>query len=148
MRERRAHRSSLAILAITAASLPGCGTSRPAEPTASAGSGHHRPAAEGTANLPGAPSVVTRWSRRFGGTGKEHGEHIAVGVNGEVFITGDVEGGFDFGAERVESRAAGRAFLAKLTAGGHPQWIRFINGEGRIRGLAAGALGAIVAGTF
>jgi len=67
-------------------------------------------------------SGVHQWSKRFGGTGIDSGNGLALDGAGQPVITGDYSAGADFGSGPFTSAGSDEIFLAKYTANGAPLW--------------------------
>jgi hypothetical protein len=67
-------------------------------------------------------SGVHQWSKRFGGTGFDFGNGLALDGAGQPVITGDYSAGADFGSGPFTSAGSDEIFLAKYTANGAPLW--------------------------
>ena len=57
-----------------------------------------------------------RWAVRFGGTGEDRAYGIAVGANGEVYVTGGFSSTVSFGTNTLTSAGGYDIFFAKLSA--------------------------------
>jgi cysteine-rich repeat protein len=76
------------------------------------------------------------WSRRFGGTGSENVEAIAVDSTGNVLLTGYFYGTTDFGGGPLDSADSyiPDIFAVKLNAQGQHLWSRRFGGAGENHG--------------
>jgi hypothetical protein len=110
---------------------------------------------------PGAGMLVTaldasgdvRWVDRQGGPGFDAGHAVAVDLDGNVWVTGEVESAAKFGDQAPLQPPHGLtdAFLAKYDQAGKLLWHTFLGGLGEDRGLALclGGGGVVaVAGTY
>lgn len=61
------------------------------------------------------------WSRRFGGSGDQIGEAIAVGADGHVFVTGSMVESSTFGEANLQSAGSTDMFVLHYDANGTPQ---------------------------
>ena len=94
------------------------------------------------------------WSKRFGGTGNESGNGIAVDGGGNVVVTGNF-GNFgsavDFGGGPFTSAGGPDIFVAKYSTSGVHAWSRALGGTGQDTGLSVGVDGGgnvVVTGYF
>ena len=94
------------------------------------------------------------WSRRFGGTGNEVGNGIAVQGNGDMAVTGYFGyfgSAVDFGGGPLTSAGGPDIFVAKFSASGVHAWSRAMGGTGQDTGLGVGMDGGgnvVVTGYF
>lgn len=65
-----------------------------------------------------SPAGTHLWSKRFGGTGNDHGNGIGVDASGNVAITGDFTGTADFETTNLVSLGSTDVFVARFTTGG------------------------------
>lgn len=98
-------------------------------------------------------SGVHQWSLRFGGTGEDIGERVAIDPNGKVFIAGEFASpSVDMGGGSMP--AAGTLFdtvIAKYSSSGAHTWSRVSGGIDNdiVTGLGADVNGnAVVGGSF
>jgi len=98
-------------------------------------------------------SGVHQWSLRFGGTGEEIGERVAIDPNGKVFVAGEFSSSsVDMGGGSMPS--PGTEFdtvIAKYSSSGTHTWSRAAGGTNSdlVTGLGADVNGnAIVSGVF
>jgi len=94
------------------------------------------------------------WSKRFGGTGNEAGNGIAVEGNGDMAVTGsfgNYGSAVDFGGGPLTSAGGPDIFVAKFSASGVHTWSRALGGTGQDTGLSVGVDGGgnvVVTGYF
>lgn len=92
------------------------------------------------------------WSRRFGGSGADRPEGLAVAPNGDVIVVGAFEATADFGSGPLPSEGLRDAFVLRLAAAtGDTLFARRAGGSGDdvAYGVATDAAGEIVvAGQF
>ncbi|MFT3766651.1 MAG: SBBP repeat-containing protein [Minicystis sp.] len=62
------------------------------------------------------------WSKRFGDASAQNGKAVAVDLDGNVVITGDVAGVIDFGGGALTSAGGTDVFVASLNANGNHFW--------------------------
>ena len=62
------------------------------------------------------------WSKRFGDTGFQYGNSVAVDGSGNSFVTGQFAGSADFGGGALTSAGSDDIFLAKFDAAGNHLW--------------------------
>ncbi|MEZ4446442.1 MAG: hypothetical protein R3B72_45610 [Polyangiaceae bacterium] len=62
------------------------------------------------------------WSRRFGDTGMQRGTGIAVSAQGQIVVTGTLQGSIDLAGEFLQSTSSSDIFLIALDADGEPLW--------------------------
>gem|GEM_PF-419515 len=92
------------------------------------------------------------WARRFGGTGDDRGESIAVDSGGNIYVGGSFSGVADFGlggtAYTLVSAGGTDAFLFKLTPSGDFAWAHRMGGSrpDTIHSVLLGAGDTIIAG--
>ena len=78
-----------------------------------------------------------KWVRVFGGANSERGRGLAVDRNGDIFVTGWMEGGGTYGNTPLHSRGGRDAYLAKLSGnGGQFLWATAVGGPGIDNGSA------------
>jgi hypothetical protein len=66
---------------------------------------------------------ILQWVQTVGGTGNDYGGAIAIGVDGNVIITGGFSGTADFGGVSKSSTGDTDIFVAKYTNSGTLQWV-------------------------
>jgi hypothetical protein len=92
------------------------------------------------------------WSRRFGGTGADAANAVAVDAFGSVVIAGSFEGSATFDASSVTSAGAKDVFLASLASiDGSVTWVRSFGGVSADEGRGVAVTGAgdvVVAANF
>jgi hypothetical protein len=92
------------------------------------------------------------WSRRFGGTGADAANAVAVDAFGSVVIAGSFEGSATFDASSVTGAGAKDVFLASLASiDGSVTWVRSVGGVSADEGRAVAVTGAgdvVVAANF
>ncbi len=77
-----------------------------------------------------SPSGAHLWSKRFGGSGDDAAQSVAVDLNGDVVVAGYFSGTATIGASNYTSKAGRDIFLVKLSgANGAAQWSKQIGGE-------------------
>ncbi|AUX47266.1 hypothetical protein SOCE26_087840 [Sorangium cellulosum] len=97
------------------------------------------------------PSGAHRWSARFGGSGAETLNGLAVTPEGNVVLGGTFYGSFMFGDRALSSVNALDSFVATLDQDGTPGWAHAIGdtADQTLRAIAVDATGNIVvAGYF
>ncbi|WP_437673478.1 hypothetical protein [Sorangium sp. So ce131] len=97
------------------------------------------------------PSGAHRWSARFGGSGAETLNSLAVTPEGGVVLGGTFYGSFMFGDKALSSVNALDSFVATLDQDGTPGWAHAIGdtADQTLRSIAVDAAGNIViAGYF
>ena len=103
-----------------------------------AGTAYVLSAFQGTVNFGGSPLIsaggfdvslarydasgVHQWSKRFGGTGNDLGNGLALDGAGQLIMTGNYNAGADFGFGPFTSTGSDDIFLAKYTANGAAVW--------------------------
>jgi hypothetical protein len=70
---------------------------------------------------------VHRWSRQFGGMGRDSGEYLQVDASGNIYLTGEFSGTADFGGGLMASKGID-AFVASFTGAGVHRWSRGYGG--------------------
>jgi hypothetical protein len=92
-------------------------------------------------------SGTHHWSRRFGSTGSDYGEAVAVDGSGNVVVTGFFGGGVDFGGGSLTSAGLEDIFVAKYDSSGTHQWSQRFGSTGYDDGygVAVDASGEVVA---
>jgi PKD repeat protein len=100
-----------------------------------------------------SPAGVHLWSRRFGGAGLDMADAVAVDAGDNLFVTGRIVYGADFGGGLLTTgwRASSNAFLAKLSPIGAHRWSTVFRGnaDGGGSGLAVDPVGDVfVTGFF
>jgi len=92
-----------------------------------------------------------RWATRFGATGSDLGQAVAVDGSGNVVVAGYFTGTADFGGGPVAAIGSYDLFVAKYTASGAYVWARHFGGTGLVvgQGVAVDAAGNVaVTGYF
>ena len=92
-----------------------------------------------------------QWSQRFGSTGSDTGNAVAVDVSGNVVIFGNFIGSIDFGLGALTSAGQQDIFVAKFSPAGTCLWQKRFGGTGldNARGLAVDGSGNVaVTGDF
>lgn len=81
---------------------------------------------------------ATNWEWAFsaGGTGWDAGKGIAVGSNGDIYLTGSFENSAQFGSFSISSAGEDDIFVGKLDENGNWLWVEGAGGEGIDRGAA------------
>jgi hypothetical protein len=102
------------------------------------------------AMLDGAGGPV--WTQRFGDVADQHLSALAVDASGSVIVTGQFQGGIDFGVGAHTSAGGNDIFIAKLDASGSPLWSKSFGDASFAqsgKSVASDVSGSIVvAGTF
>jgi hypothetical protein len=76
-----------------------------------------------------SPSGTHLWSKRFGGSGDDSAEAVAVDLNGDVVVSGYFSGAAVIGANTFTSNSGKDIFLLKLSgANGAALWAKQIGG--------------------
>jgi hypothetical protein len=70
------------------------------------------------------------WSRRFGGTGFELPQALAVDAQGNVLVAGHFAGAVNFGGALLTSTGSNDGFVAKYSPTGTHVWSRRVGGAG------------------
>lgn len=70
------------------------------------------------------PAGAHVWSRRFGATGTDRGHSVAVDGDGNVTITGYIQGTVDFGGGGIAGGGNNDAFIASFDSTGTHRWSR------------------------
>jgi hypothetical protein len=94
---------------------------------------------------------VYQWSQRFGSTGMDIGNSVAVDGLGNVFVTGYFNGTVDFGGGGLVSAGSFDIFLAKYNAAGAHQWSQRFGNTGSDYGYSVavdGSANIFVTGSF
>jgi len=88
----------------------------------------------------------TLWSQMFGGPQRDVGEDVAVSPSGGIFLGGSLAWSVQVGDDFLIHSGGDDAFLAKLSAGGKPEWAKLFGGSGQqgIRAVASDSLGNVV----
>ncbi len=104
------------------------------------------------------PSVPARavtplhfWSQRFGSTGTDGGQRVAVDANGDVFVVGYFSGTVDLGGGGLVSAGGNDIFVAKYNAAGVHLWSKRFGstGDDVAHGVAVDGFGNVfVTGHF
>jgi hypothetical protein len=66
------------------------------------------------------------WAERFGDEQRQLADGVAVDAEGNVVLTGQVEGNLDFGTGPVATKSPTDRFLARLSPDGKAQWSKSI----------------------
>jgi len=77
-----------------------------------------------------------RWVRRYGGTGHDFGQAVAIAEDGDVVVTGGFTGSVDFGGGALTSAGSYDLFVLRLSNGGAHRWSRRGGGTGDDSGAA------------
>jgi len=87
-----------------------------------------------------------QWSERFGGTGEDEANAVAVDVSGNVVVTGYFDGTTNLGGANLVSAGNKDIFLAKYDANGLHQWSQSFGGTDydQGNGVAVDNLGNVV----
>jgi hypothetical protein len=87
-----------------------------------------------------------QWSKRFGSTGSDTGNAVAVDSAGNVVIFGNFIGTIDFGGGPLTSAGGQDIFVAKFSPSGGYIWSKRFGGTGldNARGLAVDGSGNVV----
>jgi hypothetical protein len=91
------------------------------------------------------------WSQRFGSTGSDTGNSVAVDASGNVFMTGFFTGTVNFGGTDLVSGGSTDIFVAKYNATGVHQWSQGFGSASADEGISVAADGSgnvIVTGDF
>jgi hypothetical protein len=82
------------------------------------------------------------WGKRFGGTGDDYGDAVAVDANADVYVTGNFPGTVNFGGGAVTSFGSTDGFVAKYAGtDGHYVWAKPFGGTGGDAGSGVGVDG-------
>jgi hypothetical protein len=86
-----------------------------------------------------------QWSKRFGSTGSDTGNAVAVDTSGNVVIFGNFIGSIDFGVGALTSAGQQDIFVAKFSSAGNYMWAKRFGGTGldNARGLAVDGSGNV-----
>jgi hypothetical protein len=98
-----------------------------------------------------ALTPATLWSQRFGSTGSDTGNAVAVDGSGNIFVTGQFTGTANFGGSDLVSAGNFDIFLAKYNVHGVHQWSQRFGGSSADYGtsVAVDAAGSVfVTGHF
>ncbi len=99
-----------------------------------------------------SPNGDHLWSKRFGTSGIDIGQAVAVGPNGTIAMTGSFQAGVDFGTGVLRSTdASDDVFVAVYTADGQPLWAKRFGADFGDSGWGIAMDGdgnVVVAGTF
>ena len=71
-----------------------------------------------------SPSGQHVWSKRFGDSGKQDLEALAIDAAGNVVVAGPFEGSIDFGGGSLQSVGKNDIYVAKLNPNGSHRWSR------------------------
>ena len=91
------------------------------------------------------------WSQRFGSTGNDVGNAVAVDGSGNVVVTGSFTGTVDFGGGNLVSAGGTDIFVAKYNASGVHQWSQRFGSTSNDVGYAVAVDGSgnvLVTGNF
>ncbi|WP_310392329.1 SBBP repeat-containing protein [Hymenobacter sp.] len=70
-----------------------------------------------------SPAGGVLWATRFGGTGEDYPDELAVDAAGNVYVAGTFfSSSFAVGGTTLANAGSGDMFLARLSAAGVPQW--------------------------
>jgi hypothetical protein len=88
------------------------------------------------------------WTRSFGGTGIDRSRGVAVGITGDIALTGEFNGAAAFGGPSYTTSGGYDTFIAKYTADGDLLWSHAAGSAADDRGLsvALDASGAVYTG--
>ena len=75
-----------------------------------------------------------QWVEQAGGTGYEHGEGIAVDINGNIYVSGNFNGTATFGGIVLTSYGNEDIFVAKYDTNGNVIWAKNAGGLNSDRG--------------
>ena len=92
-----------------------------------------------------------RWALRFGGTGPDAVNSVALDASGNIYVTGNFSGVANFGNTNLTSGGSTDVFVAKVWPDGAVAWVRRFGEQSQSFGnaIAVDATGAIVvAGSF
>src|SRR5207247_3070043 len=99
-----------------------------------------------------SPTNGVLWAKRFGGSGDEFGNAVAVDRNGDVLVTGTFAGSITFGGATLSTIGGGRGmFVAKLSgATGAHIWSKNLlcGSESSGLGVAVDSAGNALVGGF
>jgi hypothetical protein len=96
-------------------------------------------------------SGVCQWSQRFGSTGEDNANAVAVDASGNVFVTGNFNGTVDFGGGNLVSAGSNDIFVAKYNASGMHQWSKGFGSaiyDNAVGVAADGSGNVVVTGAF
>jgi len=91
------------------------------------------------------------WSQRFGATGSDVGNDVAVDGSGNVLVTGSFQGTVDLGGGDLVSAGASDVFVAMYNSNGVHQWSKRFGSTGSDAGYTVAGDGSgnvVVAGFF
>ncbi|MDI1478385.1 SBBP repeat-containing protein [Polyangium sp. y55x31] len=93
----------------------------------------------------------TLWSHRFGDSGKQFGQSVAVDPGDHVIMSGEFQGTVDFGDGLVVSAGAHDLFVVKFNPTGELEWYRRVgdaSDQSSISVAADGAGAVLLTGSF
>jgi hypothetical protein len=92
------------------------------------------------------PDGEFMWSKRFTGVDDQKGSGVAVDAQGNVLLTGAMQGTVDFGGGELSSQGGKDLFVVKLDPAGAHLWSRRLGEDGDQQGLsvAVGKAGEVV----
>ncbi|MFN8347339.1 MAG: SBBP repeat-containing protein [Spirosomataceae bacterium] len=79
---------------------------------------------------------AVQWAQTIGGAGHEYGQSIAVGVNGNVAITGGFQGLTSFNGTTLNSEGIRDMFILKYNNAGGFLWVKSAGGTGYDHGYS------------
>ncbi|MEP7119311.1 MAG: hypothetical protein ABJE95_00135 [Byssovorax sp.] len=85
------------------------------------------------------PTGKTLWAKAFGNPADQAGYAVAVDQNGNVFITGQIVGGVNFGGGVVSAGAGNNLFVTKLDATGNHLWSKAFGDDANQAGYSVAA---------
>ena len=86
-----------------------------------------------------APAGTLIWANRFGDSGTDNANGVAVDTNGNIFLTGAFTGSVDFGGGALTSTGGTDVVLAKYTAAGQHVWSKRFGDTGQDVGYSVAA---------
>jgi hypothetical protein len=87
-----------------------------------------------------SPQGTYVWSKKFGGTGADAGYGVATAGNGDVVMTGQIQGTVDLGGGGVAVSGNGGVVLARYSSNGSYLWSRGIGASWDVTGPIAAAV--------